>query len=118
MAVEKQILQRLYSEVFNGSYEMFSQVIDIFVAETPTSMRELELQHSKGDLKSVVHIIHTMKSNAAALGATRFEELCAKIETSARTGRIPCFRQWYEELGAEFSVCSEELRETMHEVAA
>lgn len=118
MALNKSVLDRLFHDLFNGSHDMFGQIVEMFLTETPSSLRELAEKFEQGDVRSVMHLAHTLKSNGASLGAVKFRDLCARIEAAGRAGAIPDFQDWYRELVAEFQVCSEELQKSVHELAA
>ena len=118
MALNKDTFNRLYHEVFGGSYETFSQIVNMFAQDTPKSISEMREKYAQGDIKSIVHISHTLKSNGASLGADKFSQICAEIEAAGRAGAIPEFEKWSSELEAEFQVCSEEILEEVQASAA
>jgi CheY-like chemotaxis protein/HPt (histidine-containing phosphotransfer) domain-containing protein len=71
-----------------GGDEFLGEVVDAFLADAPgliaTLRRSLEEQ---GD-EELRRAAHTLKSNAATLGAEQFAELCRTLEQRAKTGEL------------------------------
>ena len=118
MSIDKAVLNKLYNEIFNGCYETFAQIVDMFVLDTPKSLNEMKAKFDGGDFKAVVHIAHTLKSNGASLGAKDFSAICQLIEDSGKKGELGQFPQWSAQLDAEFTICSVEIRKEIQAPAA
>jgi PAS domain S-box-containing protein len=71
-----------------GGDDFLLEVIDTFLADVPTLLATLHHALEKGDTAEVRRAAHTLKSNGATLGATKFAELCRALEQQAKDGRL------------------------------
>lgn len=53
---------------------------------------------------------HTLKSNGATFGATRFSELCRELEEQARGGDLTAAPALATRIEEEYALVAEELR--------
>ncbi|MAT39404.1 MAG: hypothetical protein CL946_07345 [Ectothiorhodospiraceae bacterium] len=70
--------------------DFLNQLYDLFLEETPALMNELSYAVQVSDLEKVRFNAHTLKSNAATLGANRLRELCASMEGCGKTNDLDC----------------------------
>jgi len=64
------------------------RMLDTFVATGAPLLDELVAHHMTGDDESFTRGAHTLKSNAASLGAGELASVCAQLEDAGRTGRM------------------------------
>ncbi|MDM8520501.1 Hpt domain-containing protein [Anaerolineales bacterium HSG6] len=66
--------------------EMFVEFIDLFLAEVPKQLTELDIAIQKNDARHVRRIVHSLKSTSATFGAMRLSSLCEQFEVESRVG--------------------------------
>jgi len=81
----------------------FSDILRIFLDETPELILSLQQAVSAGDSEAAMRIAHRLKSGSASMGARLFSEMCLQIEKLARAGVIDAtVRDIAAQLGDEF----------------
>jgi CheY-like chemotaxis protein len=63
-------------------------VIDSFLADGPGLLDELDRYVEAGDAPGVRRVAHSLKSNGADFGATRFAEVCKELEMAGKAGEL------------------------------
>ena len=84
----------------DGSF--LGQLVDLFLADTPQRIAEMETalaQHRGADLG---HLAHAVKGSAANFGATRLVALCFELEQLGKSNQLDSAREKLAALGAEF----------------
>ena len=81
--------------------DLLAELVDIFMAETPRQMTQLEHAMATGDSSAATLIAHTLKGTAGAFGAFSMEEAAAHMEHMARRGSIAKTAALYPRLCAE-----------------
>lgn len=64
--------------------ELFHELVDLFLHETPRLMGDLERALAAGDIRGVEHAAHSLKSSSANLGAVELSSLFREIESAGR----------------------------------
>jgi CheY-like chemotaxis protein len=64
--------------------ELFQELVDLFLRETPRLMADLDRAFAAGDLKAVERAAHSLKSSSANLGAVELSNLFREIEMAGR----------------------------------
>ncbi|MBL8859337.1 MAG: Hpt domain-containing protein [Planctomycetes bacterium] len=60
------------------------ELIELFLADAPLHIQEVERSLASGDIKKVERAAHTLKSSSANIGAKNLSEICRQIECLAR----------------------------------
>jgi HPt (histidine-containing phosphotransfer) domain-containing protein len=60
------------------------ELIDMFLADAPTRMAEIDASLKNGDVKTLERAAHTLKSSCANIGAMGLSALCKQMEEHAR----------------------------------
>jgi HPt (histidine-containing phosphotransfer) domain-containing protein len=71
-----------------GGDDFLAEVIDTFLADVPALLATAHRAVDEADAGEVRRAAHTLKSNAATLGATDLAELCRELEQHAKDGRL------------------------------
>ncbi len=104
--LDTQTTEELYSLVGTE----FSDILRIFLDETPELIVALQQAVSSGDSEQAMRVAHRLKSGSASMGARLFSEMCLQIEKLARTGVIDAtVRDIAAQLGDEFQRLCREL---------
>ncbi len=64
--------------------DLLTQIIDIFLKDTPTQLDNLAKAAAGHDLESIRAIAHSMKSGSANLGAMRLSACFKELEQASR----------------------------------
>ena len=78
-ATTQLLIERL-EELAGGDHSFVIEFIDTFLNGAPKMLGELRQSLENGDAATLRRVAHTLKSNTAALGATRLSELCKELE--------------------------------------
>lgn len=71
-----------------GANHLLERVFHAFETSTGRLMPQMRAAQRSDDNAVVRHVVHTLKSSSASIGATRLSQLCAEIETMIREGRL------------------------------
>lgn len=82
-ALDLQVIERLNSW---GGRDLVSQLIDLFIENTPNRMEQVRSGLESGEIQQVERACHSLKSSAANLGASRLHFLAAEMEEVAARG--------------------------------
>ncbi|MGE3957567.1 MAG: Hpt domain-containing protein [Vicinamibacterales bacterium] len=71
---------------FDGELTDVRELTALVVASVPKYIADLREAASRGDLKGVAAMAHTIRGSVGNVGATRLAELTRDVETAARAG--------------------------------
>jgi PAS domain S-box-containing protein len=86
-----------------GGDDLVAQVIDAFLADAPHVLATLRLSLEQGDVDELRRAAHTLKSNAATIGAADFSGLCRELEQRAKNGDLAGAAELASRLDAEYA---------------
>jgi HPt (histidine-containing phosphotransfer) domain-containing protein len=89
-----------------GGDDFVADLVDTFLTDTPPLLAALR----GPDVDEVRRAAHTLKSNGATFGATRFSELCRELEEQAKSGDLARAPEFAARIDAEYALVAEELR--------
>jgi HPt (histidine-containing phosphotransfer) domain-containing protein len=70
-----------------GDEAFVRDLVNTFLAEEPANLELVAAAAARGDAEAIIRPAHTLKSSAAAIGATRLSMICKSIEFAGREGR-------------------------------
>jgi HPt (histidine-containing phosphotransfer) domain-containing protein len=79
------VLQRL-REI--GGDSLLARMIDLFLENAPIRVRAATTAVENDDANALEHAVHSLRSSAANLGASRLQAMAARIETHTRAGEL------------------------------
>jgi HPt (histidine-containing phosphotransfer) domain-containing protein len=89
-----------------GDEAFVSDLVDTFVADAPPLLAALR----GSEVEEVRRAAHTLKSNGATFGATKFSELCRQLEEQAKAGDLTGAAELADRIDQEYAVVVAELR--------
>jgi HPt (histidine-containing phosphotransfer) domain-containing protein len=92
-------LRRLETQ---GSPELVSEVIEIFLHDTTARLAALRIAVAEKDSDTVLRVAHTLKGSTSMIGANSMAVGCAALTTSARNGSFDHCETLVAELEARF----------------
>ena len=75
-----------------GQSRLLERVLRAFESSASRLARQFDEARRAGDMHGVRHVVHTLKSSSASIGALTLARLCAEIETAIRAeafGSLP-----------------------------
>jgi HPt (histidine-containing phosphotransfer) domain-containing protein len=79
-------LDRLRELDPTGRGRVVERVLQAFDGSVRRLLPQLERAAAAGDRAAVGHVVHTLKSSSASIGATHVSHLCAALEAEIRAG--------------------------------
>jgi HPt (histidine-containing phosphotransfer) domain-containing protein len=86
--LDGEALERLRELDPAGSSRLLERVLRAFQSSAGRLSVQFADARSKGDMQGIRHVVHTLKSSSASIGALALARLCAEIETSIRTDAV------------------------------
>lgn len=96
---------------FNGKLELFKKIYDEFSLHIDTVLPEMRTAYEAEDLKTLEEKAHTLKGNAALIGATRVKELALEVQEASSSGNI-------QSLSGALAQLHDEAQEALQELSA
>ena len=75
-------------QVAGDDDEAMVRLLDLFLAGGPPLLDQLVVHRSNHEVEAFVRCAHTLKSNAAAFGASELAALCRELEAAGQRGAI------------------------------
>lgn len=96
-------------EQFSGKPRLLDVMKQEFASLQETLLPELQNAYAEGNLQSLKDLAHTLKGNAALIGAIEVQELAGHIEIAARNADREDLQAKTEQLPASFQQALEQL---------
>jgi len=103
-------LERLRELDPTGENQLLARVVKAFESSGARLLPQLQEARANGDLDGVRHVVHTLKSSSASIGALTLSQLCADIETKIRTNQPDNLDTRIDALCAEAAVVLQALK--------
>ena len=71
-----------------GQSRLLERVLRAFESSASRLARQFADARAAGDMQGVRHVVHTLKSSSASIGALALARLCAEIETAIRSDAL------------------------------
>lgn len=68
--------------------QFLTELIDIFLADTPARMREIAAAIAAGDAPTATRAAHSIKGSAGNFGASALAKVALEMEADAKQGRL------------------------------
>ena len=82
--LDEEALQRLRELDPGGRNRLLERVLRAFEASIVRLGPQLSEARQRNDMQGIRHVVHTLKSSSASIGALRLSRLCAEIEAAVR----------------------------------
>lgn len=104
-------LQRLHELDPQGRNRVVERVLRAFEASLERLLPQALQAEASGDHEAVRHVVHTLKSSSASVGALELSRCCSDIENRLRAQQV-------DGLGPRLAALSAEGRRVLHAVHA
>jgi HPt (histidine-containing phosphotransfer) domain-containing protein len=108
MTLDPEAMTRLL-EITGGDQAFVDELIDTFIEDATTQIDALRAAASSADPEAIVRPAHSLKSNAANVGATELGDLARGLEADGRTGAVPEIDARVTRVGTEFAAVRDAL---------
>ena len=115
--LDKAALDGIRAMQRQGATNLLSRVIDLYLADVPRLVEEMQLAIEKADAVVLARAAHALRSSSTNVGARRSAALCKAIETHARAGNTGTENVIFEKLRSELAQATAALRAEVSEVA-
>lgn len=86
--IDPKALSDIHSLQSEGSEDILTQIINLYLEETPIQLTRLQQALDSKDAVTIRNIAHSLKSGSANLGARKLSELCKKMEEKGRNNSL------------------------------
>jgi HPt (histidine-containing phosphotransfer) domain-containing protein len=94
-------LQRLHELDPQGENRVVERVLRAFEASLTRLLPQSQAALQQGDQEALRHVVHTLKSSSASVGALQLSQHCGAIENRLRLQQADGLAQQLAELNAE-----------------
>jgi CheY-like chemotaxis protein/HPt (histidine-containing phosphotransfer) domain-containing protein len=113
--LDRGVLTRLQADLGGNDTAIVDELIDLFLADTPQLLVEMQKALADGATNVVQRAAHTLKSSSAGLGAHALATHCSALEQLAHDGRLDGANDYLEQIGMSFCQVQQVLREIQAE---
>jgi CheY-like chemotaxis protein/HPt (histidine-containing phosphotransfer) domain-containing protein len=92
-AIDIEVLQALRRTIGADSNEFLTQLINVYLEETPLLLQSIGTAVAQTDAAAMQQAAHTLKSSSAALGAITLSKLCEQLESLGRSQEMAQARE-------------------------
>ena len=99
-----------------GDKELLSQVINVFLEDSPRLMTDIRVSIERGDAETLQRAAHTLKGAVSSLSAHRAAQLALSLENLGRGGNLEKAEEIYLDLDREMNALREALKAFVSEI--
>jgi HPt (histidine-containing phosphotransfer) domain-containing protein len=100
---DPQALENLRAINPDDGGEFLRELVDIFLADTPLRLAEIEQALAAGNAGDLTRAAHSIKGSSSNFGASRLTDLARDLETCSKAGNFDDARASLPALQAEFN---------------
>ncbi|EFL52799.1 multi-sensor hybrid histidine kinase [Solidesulfovibrio fructosivorans JJ]] len=89
-------------ENLGGDKDLYERLVTVFLRDTPRDLERLRVALVESDTEATVLVAHTLKGNAAVVGASPASARARMLEMAARQGLTDALPGLYDPLAAAF----------------
>jgi HPt (histidine-containing phosphotransfer) domain-containing protein len=108
--LDEEALQRLRELDPSGQNHLLERVLRAFEGSLLRLAPQLREARQRDDTQGIRHVVHTLKSSAASVGALRLSRLCAEIESLVRQEAPAGLPALLDDVDHEFDVVLQALQ--------
>lgn len=111
--LDAQALERLRELDPTGENHLIERVLQAFETSVARLAPQLEASRRAGDLAGIRHVVHTLKSSSASIGAMTLSQHCAAVEALVRQDSTDDLGTLLDALSAELGAVLQALRSVL-----
>lgn len=109
-SIDRSVLESLRELQEEGEPDIISELVQLFVEDTPPQLAALREAVDASDAQSVERIAHTLKGSCGNMGAVRMAKLCEELQGVGASGNLARVPELLDQLEAEFELVSKLLK--------
>jgi HPt (histidine-containing phosphotransfer) domain-containing protein len=102
--------QQQLIEILDDDEALMTSILQVFLAETPALIKQLQDYIDAGDADSAGRTAHAIKGSAVQIGATQLSVIAADLESAAKSNDTDCLRQKLTTLPSAYAALEEKLQ--------
>ena len=111
--IDQKALDNIRALQMNGTLDMLSRVINIYLTSSPNLMEKLRKSIASKDADAINTAAHSFKSNSANLGAIRLSELCKELEEMGKNNSLKTAQDSITRIEVEYEKVQASLKEEL-----
>jgi HPt (histidine-containing phosphotransfer) domain-containing protein len=111
--LDAQALARLRELDPSGEGKLLQRVLQAFETSVARLLPQLKEARVSGDLPTVRHVAHTLKSSSASIGALKLSQLCTDIELMVRESRTEGLDEALDAMIAQLDIVPDALKKSL-----
>jgi HPt (histidine-containing phosphotransfer) domain-containing protein len=115
--LDAQALARLRELDPSGEAKLLQRVLQAFETSVARLLPQLKQARASGDLPTVRHVAHTLKSSSASIGALKLSQLCTDIELMVRESRTDGLDEALDAMIVQLDIVPNALRKSLQPLA-
>jgi HPt (histidine-containing phosphotransfer) domain-containing protein len=101
--LDAEALARLRELDPSGKSRLLERVLRAFETSAARLGEQFTDARARSDMQGIRHVVHTLKSSSASIGALALARICAEIETSIRTEALADLRPQLDAMDRELA---------------
>jgi hypothetical protein len=101
--LDAEALARLRELDPSGKSRLLERVLRAFEASASRLARQFGEARAAGDVQAIRHVVHTLKSSSASIGALALARMCGEIEAEIRLGADAALPERLDEMDRELA---------------
>ena len=97
----------------HGQSRLLERVLRAFESSASRLARQFEEARAAGDMPGVRHVVHTLKSSSASIGAMKLSRMCSDLETRARNEQAEGMAERIAQLQSEVEIVRTALKRVL-----
>ncbi len=104
------VLETLRQLTPPGEPDVLTDVLTLFLQESPRRVEQLRNAYAVGDIQEVQRSAHSLKGSAGNIGAHRLLDVCRQLDEHGKAGAHAHLGPLVDALGVEFGKVEVEIR--------
>ncbi len=100
-AFDERLIATLRGVESSEGANLLSELIDVFLADTPSRLDAMKVALAKGDANGLRQTAHALRGSCGSIGVKYMLQLCDELETQARQGTLANAQPTFQELEVE-----------------
>jgi HPt (histidine-containing phosphotransfer) domain-containing protein len=96
-------LDRLRELDPSGKSKLMERVLRAFESSAGRLAQQFGEARKSGDMQGIRHVVHTLKSSSASIGASALARICAEIEASIRNETLTTLNERLDAMDRELA---------------
>jgi PAS domain S-box-containing protein len=110
LRLDPEALKQLQRLMQDYSPAVLSELIDLYLTETPALLTNMRQAVAEGNATALAHAAHTLKSSSASMGARTLAQICVELESLGQANDLTGASERVQQSNAEFEHLKAEMK--------